>query len=169
MQLSTSSRMVWLSIGLVVGMAICQVWPHETTQAATSDRNDKFAILTIPTGSTFGAVETVFVLDFLTGQLVGATMDPQAGVFTRFYTRNVAIDFGLRARSKPVYAIASGMMPFSNVGKVNNANGVIYIAELTSGKVAAYGYPYAEANKVLPPMPIVPLDIFGFREVAPAE
>lgn len=169
MQLKTSQKVVWLSIGLVAGMAICQVWPHETMQAATSDRNENFALLTLPTGSTFGAVETVFVLDFLTGQLVGATMDPQASVFTRFYTRNVAVDFGLRPRAKPRYAIAGGMMPFSNVGKTGNSNGVIYIAELTSGKVAAYGYPYAEAQKILPPMPVVPLDIFGFREVAPAE
>lgn len=169
MQLSTSQKMVWLSIGLVAGIAICQFWPHETVQAATSDRSENFAVITVPTGSSFGAVETVFVLDFLTGQLVGATMDPQAAIFTRFYTRNVAIDFGLRPRSKPKYAISAGMMPFSNVGRNSNANGVIYVAELSSGRVGAYTYPYAEAQKVLPPMPVVPLDHFSFREVAPAE
>jgi len=162
-------KSICLILGIFAGIAISQIWPHETMQAATADRNENFAMITVPTGSNFGSVESVFVLDFLTGRLVGATMDPQTGRFTRFYVRNVGADFGVRPRTKPQYAISSGMMPFTAAGNNTTANGILYVSELTSGKVAAYGYPYSTSNKVLPPMPIGLLDVFPFREVSPVD
>ena len=123
-------------------------------------------MVTSSTGSELGALESVFVLDFLTGRLVGSTLDPKTGRFHRFYIRNVGADFGVQPRSIPKYAISSGIMPFSHAGKTEAANGVLYISELTSGQVAAYGYPYSDSEKVLPPKLIELLDVFAFRDIA---
>jgi hypothetical protein len=44
------------------------------------------------------------------------------------------------------------------------ATGVIYVGELTSGKVAAYGFPYNDTAKPVGPFPLAPLHTFSFRE-----
>ncbi|MDG2391044.1 MAG: hypothetical protein P8M30_17185 [Planctomycetaceae bacterium] len=157
--------LVWLIIGLVGGMTVSQIWPHNTMQAATSDRSETFAMVTSSTGSDLGALESVFVLDFLTGRLVGSTMNPKTGRFHRFYIRDIGADFRVQPNTKPQYTIATGIMPFSHAGKTEAANGIIYISELTSGKVAAYGYPFSASDKILPAMPIALLDVFAFREI----
>lgn len=159
------SAFVWLIAGFMGGIAVSQMWPHETMQAATSDRSDTFVMITSSTGNELGALESVFVLDFLTGRLVGSTIDPMTGRFHRFYIRDIGADFRVQPRTKPQYVISTGIMPFSHAGKTDVANGVIYISELSSGKVAAYSYPYSASDKILPAMPIKLLDVFAFREV----
>lgn len=163
-------KLGWLAIGLALGFCLTNlgVWPHETVHAETADRSDKFVMFTVQSGVFNGGVDSIFILDFLTGQLVGASLDPASMKFTRFYYRNIAADFGVNPRSRPVYAIASGDMPFAATGKLTLANGVIYVAELTSGKVAAYAYPYDPTTGTAPPVAIAPVDIFPFREVTPA-
>ena len=167
-------KIVWLCMGVVIGLCVSYVWPHETVYAGTSDSNDKFTITTVEAGGVLGTVESIFILDYLTSQLVGATIDTRTGKFTRFYARNIAADFGVRARSKPVYSMASGHAPFAIGGQQNVANGCIYISELGSGRVGAYAYPYDGVGGVQPTsgikaFPIVPLDSFPFREVSVAD
>jgi hypothetical protein len=174
MDQNNRQKVVWLALGIVVGLCVSYVWPHETVYAGTADSNDKFTIMTIESGGVLGTVESVFILDFLTSQLVGATIDPSSGKFTRFYARNIAADFGIRARAKPVYAMAGGRVPFAVGGQQNVASGCIYISELASGRVGAYAYPFDGVGGVLPGrgikgFPIVPMDSFPFREVSVTE
>lgn len=154
-----NEKTLWLVAGVLAGLLIANVWPHETVSAGTTDRNDKFAIVTVPAAPL---LDSVFVFDFLTGNLVGATMDPAVGKFKIAYGRNVAQDFGISPRVRPVYGIATGNMPLENN---SSAQGVIYISELTSGKVAAYTY---ATNRVgAGAGPLVVLDVFPFREITP--
>ena len=157
-------RMVWLFAGVLAGIGLASVWPHEPLDAATADRNEKFAIVTAPLGINS---EGVFVLDFLTGRLTGAALNRVRGGgvgFTNLYYRNVAEDFQVAGNATPNYAISSGITEIPNAGGVQWGNSVIYVAEMNSGKVAAYGVPYRITQVAQPPVPLVPVGNFPFRE-----
>lgn len=160
-----NNRTAWLAVGIVVGLSISYLWPHEPAYATATDRNENFAIVTAESG--LGGADAVFVLDFLTGRLVGAALSSQSGQFTQFYLYNVAGDFQVDPDSKPYYAIVSGRADLPRRGQANPAASVLYIAELTSGRVNAYGFPYQIANRrgqAAAPVPLVPVDSFKFRD-----
>ena len=159
------SPALWLATGLLAGLCISYFWPSQQVKATTSDRDDKFAMVTMPV--TIAAVpgaelEGVFVLDFLTGQLRGAVLNQKTGTFTHHYMHNVAADF--QAGTEARYAFVSGIANLPNRGRLTMGTGVLYIAELTSGKVLAYGLSYADTNRPVPPQPLLPLDGFQFRQ-----
>lgn len=159
---------MWLMAGAVLGLAASWFFPQEPLHASSSDRDEKFAMLTVPVKDVqFAGVrdhlEGVFVLDFLTGQLKGAVLT-KTGRFTHFYMRNIAADFQLDPAATPHYAIVQGNAQLPSQGRLTMATGVIYVAELTTGRVAAYGFPYNETNRAVGPIALAPLDKFQFRE-----
>lgn len=163
----SQERATWLAVGLLAGLCVAHFWPHEPAQAITVDRTDKYAMATGPVSIT-ERVEAVFVLDFLTGRLEGRVLNPSLGVFTHSYFRNVAADFEVDPRGNPQYAIVAGQAQLASARGVSMASGVVYVAELLTGKVICYGFPYNETNRRLPPTELKPLDVFQFREpVAP--
>lgn len=159
----TSYKWVWLTTGLVAGICIASIWPHEPLSAATADRNEKFGLITAPV--TVGS-EAVFVIDYLTGRLTGAMLQRtrQGTAFVNFYYRNLAEDFKVGASGEPYYAISSGFAEIPNTGGSQWGRSALYVAELTSGKVGAYAIPYQITQRSLPPQPLTPIGSFPFRE-----
>src|SRR4029077_6364481 len=84
-------KLVWLLFGVVGGLCLAYLWPHEPAYAMATDRDAQFAICTVPGGP--GAPDALFVLDFLTARLTGAALNMQSGAFTNFWFANVAEDF----------------------------------------------------------------------------
>ena len=159
------AKTLWLIAGVAAGLCLSFVWPHEPTAAATALGSDKFQMVTVPIGQAAipGANnEGVFVLDKLTGKLTGAVINDQNGKFTHAYFRNLAADFKLAREGD--YVIVSGAASLPSQGRVQMANGIIYVGEMTTGKVAAYGFPYANSNRPVPPVQLTMLDFFAFRE-----
>ncbi len=156
-------RVLWLTAGLAVGLCISYFWPHEPVAAGTSDRDSKFGMLTSPVGLD---VEGVFVLDYYTGRLTGAVMDTRSGKFYQLYLRSVAVDFKVDPKATPHYAFVGGRAAMSGRGGVTPGGSVIYVAELSSGMVMAYGFNYKITRTKIPPQPFVPLDGFQFREAS---
>jgi hypothetical protein len=159
------ARTVWLIAGVAAGLVLSFVWSYEPTAADTAVGSDKFAMVTVPVGQAAvpGANnEAVFVLDKLTGQLKGTVISDQSGKFTHAYFRNVARDFQLAREGD--YIIVSGAASLPSRGRVQMANGIIYVGELTTGKVAAYGFNYAASNRPVGPLELFALDYFQFRE-----
>jgi hypothetical protein len=156
-------------MGVMAGLALAWVWPHEPV-AATSDRDARFAMTTIPVKDvTIGGfrdnLDGVFVLDFLTGRLTGAVLNNKTGKFFHAYVKNVAADFNVDPTAGPAsYAIVSGNTGLTSQRGVTFANGTIYIGEMNSGVVIAYGFPYVEANRPIPPIELFKVDFFQFRE-----
>src|SRR5689334_4178618 len=101
--MTTDRRMVWLLLGVLAGIGLSALWPTEQVHAIATDRSDRFAVCTVDVGP--GTPDAVFVLDFLTGRLTGAMLNPQSGIFTNFYFRNVAADFIIDPNAKAKYAI----------------------------------------------------------------
>ena len=158
-------RMVWLAAGLVAGLAIASVWPHEPAYAVTTDRDAKFAMTTCTVSVVaVDPIEAIFVLDFLTGSLKGAVLNRQIGKFTAFYYRNLALDFKVDPKSEPHYVIVNGQAQLSGNAGLQFASSVLYIGELTSGKIVCYGFPWKESRTPLAPFQLVQVDGFQFRE-----
>ena len=164
------SRTVWVAMGLVAGLGLAWVWPHEPVAATATDRDARFAMTTIPvkdvTISGFrDNLDGVFVLDFLTGRLTGAVLNNKVGRFSHAYFRNVAADFNVDPNAgNPAYAIVAGNTGLVSTRGVTFANGTIYIGEMNSGFVHAYAFPYVETNRPVPPVELQRIDSFQFRE-----
>jgi hypothetical protein len=161
--MTTDRRIVWLLVGVLAGLGLASFWPAEPVQAMATDRSDRFAITTVDVGP--GMPDAVFVLDFLTGRLTGALMNSQSGVFTNFYFRNVATDFIVDPNAKAKYAMIPGVGILNAGQGVQSATGVLYIGELTSGKLVAYRFPYRnQPEPIADVFPLQPFAFYSFRE-----
>jgi hypothetical protein len=155
-------RGTWLVSGILLGLAVAVYWPAEELHAHAVDRASKIALVSAET--TPGNSDAVFIMDFVTGRLVGAAYNTQIGTFNQRYYRNVAADF--KASGNAQYAIVPANVSIpQRGGGPTPALGGIYVAELTSGKVALYGYGFNETPGVQLPMQMVLVDGFPFREV----
>lgn len=161
---SNERRMVWMGLGLIAGLCLAYLWPHEVAQAVACDRDDRFAMCTCEVG--FANAEAIFVLDFLTGRLQGAMLNQQTSTFTNFWARNIAADFQVQAdaAAKAKYVFVPGRADLTNKGGATTAAGVLYIGELTSGKVGCYRFSFKTSRQVLPVQPLEPFAYFPFRE-----
>ncbi len=160
-------RTWWLLAGVVIGVGLASLGRGENLHAVATDRDERFAITTCETG--LAMPETVFVLDFLTGRLFGATLNQQTGTFTNSYFRMIAGDFQLDATNKPKYTIIPGRADLTSGRGTTSGASVIYIGELNSGKVIAYRFQVRISRTPLPTQPIEPLDQFMFREAVAAQ
>src|SRR6185436_21109169 len=85
-----------LVLGLVIGLNLEGLWPSVPLHASGTHGIDKFAIAT---GLVDNSVEALYFLDFLTGDMRAAVINPKNGKFNAFFTRNIAADFGGAGRS----------------------------------------------------------------------
>ena len=164
----SNRRAVWFVLGTLAGLGLSAFWPVEHVHALATDRSDRFSVTTVTVGPT--SPDAVFVLDFLTGRLTGALINQQSGVFTNFYFRNLAADFGVPRDAKPRYAIMTGLGNMTSGSGLSTAQGIIYIGELNSGKLAAYRFPYRISRvPILEPLPVELIAFFPFRDPEPGK
>lgn len=157
------SAMMFAAGAFVMGAAVW-FWPQPEVQAAVANGNDKFTMVTVPLVET-GELEAVFTLNHLTGVLTGAAINVQTGKFGYSYLHNVAADFQASSKTpEPKYAIVSAPVNLRSTGGVQPAWGVIYIGELSSGAVIAYGFARPTTRNVGTVMQLVKLDYFKFAE-----
>lgn len=129
---------------------------------ATDRDGDRFAITTVPTKA--GNAEAVFILDFLTGRLQGAALNSRLGKFTYAYYRNLAADFNVDPTAKPHYVIVSGGVNLPAQGRAQFAESGLYVAEMSSGMVICYAFPFIFNNAPGAPQQLIPMDKFQFRQ-----
>lgn len=162
----TRSRLVYLAIGLVLGVMIGGLLPNTPLHAVATDRYDTFAIAT---GFVDDGVEAVFFLDFLTGDLRAAVMS-RGGKFTAFYTYNILQDLGVEPGKNPRFLMVTGLNDITRgAARVRPSLSIVYVAEINSGTVAAYAIPWSReawtsGKRVMAKM--VPMDATKFRTAA---
>jgi len=163
-----SSRLAWLGIGIGIGLLATLMavglWPETPVHAVATDRYETFAMATGPVDEEF---EAVYFLDFLTGDLRATVLGKMGNAFTAFYTYNVSTDFGVE-RGKGRFMMVTGLANrVRGTGAFQPSAAVVYVAEITSGQVAAYGIPWAKTQHsrggVMQPMALVPLAMTRFR------
>lgn len=133
-----------LIAGMVVGFFLGTLagtwWPQFPVQAMATHGQDNFAIAT---GFVDSQNEALFFLDFLTGELKATVPSRTTGAFLSFFHYNIAQDFGGSQSKNPKYLMVTGRADFGgNRGNSQIGQTVVYIAEATSGIVAAYGIPW---------------------------
>jgi hypothetical protein len=111
---------------------------------------DKFAACTCPVDNNS---EGFFILDFLTGDLTGGVLNPQAGAakFTRVFSYNVLADLGVQAGAKePRFLLLAGGMNFVGPGANTMAQSVLYVTDVSTGVTAAYAIPWVVQQARVP-------------------
>ncbi len=138
---------IWL-FGLLAGFMASLLfggyWPNVPLHAVSTDRVESMAIAT---GYCDESIEAVYFLDFLTGELSATVVAKQTGKFNAFYNRNVAVDLGVTGGHNPRYVMSTGMADLRRTGGhgVAPSRSLLYIAEATTGKVAAYAVPWSSS------------------------
>jgi hypothetical protein len=157
------SAMMFAAGALVMGAA-AYFWPQPAIKAEVANGNDKFTMVTVPLVET-RELEAVFVLNHLTGVLSGSAINVQTGKFGYSFLHNVAADFQASSKTpEPKYAIVSGPANLRSTGGGQPAFGVIYVGELSSGGVIAYGFQRPNTRNVGSVLPLIKLDYFKFSE-----
>jgi hypothetical protein len=129
-------KIAWLIAGIGLGVGLAAYWPNEQMAfAETAVSGEKFAMCTMQTSP--GDAEAIFILDFATGRLVGAVFNNKLNEFSQPLIRNIAQDFGLTDAGK--YVMISGFTGARSRGGQPAAGG-LYVAELTSGRLALYSF-----------------------------
>jgi len=162
------NRLVWLGAGLVLGLILGGVLPDTPLHTVATDRTETFAMATAPVDQD---IEAVVFLDFLTGDLRAVVLGKMGNQFQAFYNYNVLQDLQVNPSQNPKFMMVTGIADLRRgAARMQPSSSVIYVAEVTSGKVAAYAIPWSSsahaANQVLPPQPLVRLGVTQFR--APA-
>jgi hypothetical protein len=164
----TKVRMLWWGLGALFGLAVGGLWPASPLHATATDRQDSFAMAT---GMVEGGFEAIFTLDFLTGDLRGAVPafnNPRG--FSALYARNVMEDLGVETGKNPKFMIVTGTATMRSGGQLMYGGSVVYVAEVTTGKLAMYAVAFSPAmmNRVYsgPPMDFVLLNVVSIRTAA---
>jgi hypothetical protein len=124
--------------------------PIPVAHALGSLTADKFAACTCPMDINS---EGFFILDFLTGDLTGGVLNPQAAAakFTRMFSYNVLADLGVQAGAKePRFLLLAGGMNFVGPGANTMAQSVLYVTDVTTGVTAAYAIPWVTQQARVP-------------------
>ena len=135
----TAFLMFGLVAGLAVGLNIQGLWPDVPLHASATEGFESFSI---STGLVDNEVEGLYFLDYLTGDLVGAVVNPKTGKFNARFTYNISNDFPSAGRNAK-YLMVTGVanMPRGRAG-FQPASSIVYIADATSGQVGAYIMPW---------------------------
>jgi hypothetical protein len=156
--------MTWLIAGTLLGMTISYYCPSEPAYAETAVVGEKFAMATCNTIALNS--EAVFVLDMVTGRLIGGAYATGANAFTHSWARNLAADF--KVASKGQYVMVTGFANLNQQGAgtlaAQPASGVLYVGELTSGLVNMYGFYFPQTNVVMPTTELVLISQFPWRQ-----
>ncbi len=130
------------AIAFVLGLVFSGVWPNTPLHAVSTDRSDTYAMATGPVDTE---VEAVYLLDFLTGDLGAFVLGKKPGTWTGFYRTNVSRDLGVDPQKNPKYMMVTGIAGLRHAGGTRQlpSTSVCYVAEASSGRLAAYAIPWS--------------------------
>jgi hypothetical protein len=163
----------WLAAlggGLLLGLLLSGFWPNTPLHAVSTDRSDTYAIATGPVDSE---VEAVYILDFLTGDLGALVLGKQARTWTGIFKCNVSADLNIDPQKNPKFLMVTGMAGLRRAGgaRAQPSSAVCYVAEVTSGQIAAYAIPWSPGMYAAGQVQKGPLVLVGavpFRQAAGA-
>ena len=165
------SRIGWLAAGIVIGLAASILWPREAIHAVSTDRQDGLSICTGPVDENF---EAVYILDSLTGDLKASVLSPVSYKFNSVFATNVMLKMGIDGTKNPKFVMVTGVARLrrGSGGNVQPADSILYVAEMTSGKIGAFMIPWtkgAQQNNTPQSGELVMIDMREYRTIAVRE
>lgn len=132
-----------LVVGMALGAMLVAGWHGATSapqaRAVATHGSDNFAIAT---GLVDDEIEALYFLDYLTGDLRAAIVNRRNARFTGYFEYNVMADFqGIS--DQPKFLMVTGLAGLvRGAGPTQIGRSLIYVAEASSGQVAAYALPF---------------------------
>ena len=159
------SGLVWLGVGLCLGLVFAGIFPHTPLHATSNDRYDDFAIAT-------GAVDRKHGGHLFPRlphrRLEGCRRRPTCGSSPPYQT-NIRNDLGGDSSKASRYMMVTGMRPdIRGVrGNARPAMAILYVANCHDGRIGAYNFAWDKnsinmGRKILG-QPIVLMDVFQAR------
>jgi len=169
-RVSNRFRIAWLLAAVGVLAVACIFLPQAPLHAVATDSN---ANCLIATGPMDAAVEAVYVLDAMTGDLKAAVVSKRQPGFQAQYARNILADFPLEQGKKPSFLMVTGIADLARApGGVRPASSLVYVAEVNTGVLCAYVIPWVpEAHAADKPVmaALQPWGVWKFRTAAVRE
>jgi len=164
------SRFAWPIAMLLLGVCLGGFLPHTPLHAVSTDRTETFLIAT---GILDTDIEAVYLFDCLTGDLAATALGKGIGGFSEIYRYNVLQDLGVDPAKNPHFLMVTGLADIRPGGSRSYGGAsVVYVAETTTGKLAAYALPW-DRNRYNTHTPVQdtlrPVGIMSFRNIPPAK
>ena len=135
----TAIMIVGMALGAVLTAGLHGVTRLPQAHAVATHGSDNFAIAT---GLVDEQVEALYFLDFLTGDLRAAIVNRRNGAFTGLFQHNILGDFA-GVGDPPRFLMVTGAADLPRGrGPTQIGRSLIYVAEATTGQVAAYVLPF---------------------------
>jgi hypothetical protein len=131
------NRLGWILVGVLLGFLLTIFMPAQPLHAVATSGQDGFQL---STGLLDNTVEGVYFLDQLTGILKGAAMNVNNYQFTTVFETNVMTDMKLDPSKSPKFLMVTGLAELRRgPSQFQPGLALIYILELNTGTLAAYG------------------------------
>ncbi|HZZ77999.1 MAG TPA: hypothetical protein VFE62_05755 [Gemmataceae bacterium] len=128
-------RLLWLAIGLTLGVAGMLIW-HRATESkpafAFNDRTQDYIMCTgqILLGPNFTA-DGIWILDYRAGKLLGSYVDHNNGVIRPWAEVDLVQEFNIPPKQDVHFMMTTGT--------IFNGHTALYLTEINTGKFAVYG------------------------------
>ena len=136
------NRFLFPALTLLLGLCLGGMFPHTPIHAVATDRTESFLV---STGMVDSDVEAIYLLDCLTGDLRAAVMGKGSGGFTAIFVYpgvKLMQDFGLDPSKNPKFLMVTGLVDLRSGSQSSFGAAVVYVVELSSGKIGAYAIPW---------------------------
>jgi hypothetical protein len=164
------NRFVLPALALLLGLCLGGMFPHTPLHAVATDRSESFLVAT---GMVDESVEAVYLLDCLTGDLRAAVLGKARGDFTATFAYpggQLLQDFGLDPSKNPKFLMVTGLADLRTGQQNTYGASVVYVVELSSGRIMAYAIPWNRARWIArAPLGgnLVPVGMLPFRNPPP--
>lgn len=160
-------RLGWICLGILIGCLLTFFMPAQPLHAVATHGAEGFALAT---GAVDNSLEGVYFLDTLTGDLKGAVINLANGQFATFYQSNILKDFQSDGSKPPKFLMVTGLAALRHgPSQIQPGLAVVYVMEVNSGILAAYGVPWNGGRQLVPTAqnnPFILLDRKPLRNVA---
>lgn len=125
------SRLLWLGLGLVLGILLVAAWTQVRPVEAANDRYEDYVMCTGPVGGNpKSPLDGVWLLDYRSGKLLGTIIDKNMGRIIGWGELDLVTEFGIPPRQDVHFLMTTG--------QIGQGQSALYVAETTTGKFAVY-------------------------------
>ncbi len=127
-------RMLWLGLGLALGIAGAAAFFRSASQPALAG-NDRAEDYIVTTGSmVLGPGQTadgIWLLDYRAGKLLASIVDGRTGIVRRWEEVDLVKEFNIPPKQNVHFMMTTGT--------TINGHTALYLAEINTGRFAVYG------------------------------